>query len=434
MRMVRLFLVAFLLASCAAPQVSIAPPTSIPSPSASATPLPSAIPTPTATVTPTPTATATPTPTTSPTLTPTPTPTLLPTSTPTPVRAGPLQFGIAAHLFYTARRLPLQRASEAGFTWIRQQIHWKDLEGPPGRYAWGELPAVIDAVDAAGLRLLITIVRAPAFYSRGTYGMPDKPEHLGNFVAALVRRFPGSIHAIEIWNEQNLAHENGGRVTLEDAGRYVELLCVAYSRIKAIDPSIVVLAGAPSSTGVTDERIAVDDMVYYSAMYTYRDGTIRDCMDAQAVHPGGAANPPDTLWPINPSTARGWTDHPTFYFRHVENVRRLMVAHGLGDIPIWITEFGWATRNTTPGFEYGNQVSFEQQAEYIVGAMRLTEEQYPWVEAMFLWNLNFAILRARSGQPLHEQASFAILNADGSPRPAFLAIQQYLTGEGRGGR
>ena len=157
-------------------------------------------------------------------------------------------------------------------------------------------------------------------------------------------------------------------------------------------------------------------------------------MDAQAVHPGGAANPPDTLWPINPSTARGWTDHPTFYFRHVENVRRLMVAHGLEDIPIWITEFGWATRNTTPGFEYGNQVSFEQQAEYIVGAMRLTEDQYPWVEAMFLWNLNFAILRARSGQPLHEQASFAILNADGSPRPAFLAIQQYLTGEGQVGR
>ena len=228
MRIVRLFLVAFLLASCAAPQVSIAPPTPIPSPSASATPLPSATPTLTATVTPAPTATATPTPTLTP----------FPTSTPAPVRAGPLQFGVVAHLFYTARRLPLQRASEAGFTWIRQQIHWKDQEGPPGHYAWGELPAVIDAVNAAGFRLLITIVRAPAFYSRGTYGMPDKPEHLGNFVEALVRRFPGDIHAIEIWNEQNLAHENGGRVTLEDAGRYVELLCAAYSRIKAIDPSI----------------------------------------------------------------------------------------------------------------------------------------------------------------------------------------------------
>ncbi|GIV99403.1 hypothetical protein [Roseiflexus sp.] len=423
MHVVWLILIAALLVSCGATPIAVAPTVMTPSP-AFLSPLPTATPPPTVAATPTPL--QSPTATSPPTVAATPTPSQIPTANPTPVRAAPLQFGVAAHLFYTSRRLPLQRAREAGFAWIRQQIHWKDLEGPPGRYAWGELPAVVDAVNDAGLRLLITIVRAPAFYSRGTYGMPDDPARLGDFVNALVQQFPGKIHAIEIWNEQNLAHENGGRVTIEDAGRYVELLCSAYPRIKARDPSIVALAGAPSSTGITDARMAVDDRAYYSAMYTYREGMIRDCMDAQAVHPGGAANPPDTLWPMNPSTARGWTDHPSFYFRHVENVRRVMVAHGLQDIPIWITEFGWATRNTTPGFEYGNQVSFEQQAEYIVGAMRLTEEQYPWVEAMFLWNLNFAILRARSGQPLHEQASFAILNADGSPRPAFIAVQQYL--------
>ncbi len=427
--LLRLLPVVALFASCNAP-VAIAPAPSpvaapVPPPAATATPEPAVTPSPV----PAPTATTTPKPTITPSLTPLPTPVPPPTATPEPIRAGPLQFGVSAHLFYTSRRLPLQRASEAGFTWIRQQIHWKDLEGPPGHYAWGELPAVIEAVNAAGFKLLISIVRAPPFYSRGTYGMPDDPARLGDFVAALVQRFPGQIHAIEIWNEQNLAHENGGRVTLDDAGRYVELLRAAYPRIKAIDPSIIVLAGAPSSTGITSARVAVDDMAYYAAMYDYQEGIICDVMDAQAVHPGGAANPPDTLWPINPGSARGWTDHPTFYFRHVENVRRLMLRHGVGDRPIWITEFGWATRNTTPGFEYGNQVSFEQQAEYIVGAMKRANEHYPWVEAMFLWNLNFAILRSRNGQPLHEQASFAILNADGSPRPAFIAIQQYLASQ-----
>ena len=54
--------------------------------------------------------------------------------------------------------------------------------------------------------------------------------------------------------------------------------------------------------------------------------------------------------------------------------------------------------------------------------MRRTEEQYPWVGAMFLWNLNYATIRGGG----HEQASFGILNANGSPRPAFLAIQKYL--------
>jgi hypothetical protein len=45
---------------------------------------------------------------------------------------------------------------------------------------------------------------------------------------------------------------------------------------------------------------------------------------------------------------------------------------------------------------------------------------------MILWNLNFGPLKARDGQPLHEQASFGILNGDYSPRPSYLAIQRYL--------
>jgi hypothetical protein len=371
-----------------------------------------------------PTATSLPTTTPSPTVTPAP---LGPGGLPYPLKTATLQFGVAAHLFYVNRALPLRRTQEAGFGWLRQQIHWSDHEGPPGRYAWGELDAVVSAVHAAGLNLLLSVVSAPRFYTaNGGHGMPKDPKKLGNFVAALTKHYLGKVQAIEIWNEQNLAVENGGRVAVSDAGHYVELLKVAYTRIKAVDPSVYVIAGPPSSTGITKASVAIDDITYYKAMYDYQGGIIRDYLDAQAVHPGGSANPPDTLWPDNPSQAKGWTDHPTFYFRHVEDVRSLMVEHGLGDHQIWITEFGWATRNTSHGFEFGNQVSFEQQAEYTVGAMRRAKEQYPWVGAMFLWNLNFAILRARSGQPRHEQASFGILNADGSPRPVFLAIQRYL--------
>jgi hypothetical protein len=406
----------------------------MPTVAATAAPPPSATPTLAPSATPSPTVVPTAAPSPTPTETPTPTPQPLgPGGLPYPLKTGALEYGVAAHLFYTSRTLPLQRASEAGFGWIRQQIHWKDLEGPPGRYAWGELDAIVAAVHRANLKLLLSVVRAPRFYTRGGNGMPRDPKTLGNFVAALTKHYQGRVQAIEIWNEQNLAVENGGRVSVDDAGHYVELLKEAYTRIKMVDPSVYVIAGPPSSTGVTDARIAIDDMTYYEAMYSYQNGMIRDYFDAQAVHPGGAANPPDTLWPDNPSDARGWTDHPTFYFRHVEDVRALMEHYDLADHQIWITEFGWATPNMTPGFEFGNQVSLDQQAEYIVGAMRRTKEQYPWAGAMFLWNLNFAILRARSGQPRHEQASFGILSANGGPRPAFLAIQQDLA-EQRGGQ
>ncbi len=125
----------------------------------------------------------------------------------------------------------------------RQQIHWSDQEGPPGRYAWGELDEVVDAVDRAGLKLLISVVQSPrASMPISGHGMPRDPAKLGNFVAALAKHYQGRVDAIEIWNEQNLAVENGGRVSIDDAGHYVELLKVAYTSIKEVDPSIYVIA------------------------------------------------------------------------------------------------------------------------------------------------------------------------------------------------
>jgi hypothetical protein len=379
-------------------------------------------------------ANATPTPTLQPFPTPLPTPpapTMQPVGPgglPFPLRSGRLEVGAHAHLFWTNRDTPLIRARDAGLGWIRQQIHWKDQEGPPGYYAWGEeLDSIVSYVDAYDLKLMISIVRSPSFYGKnGGDGLPNDPQALGNFVAALAQRYKGRIHAIQIWNEQNLAHENGGYVSVEDAGHYVEVLKAAYTRIKEVDPTILVITGAPASTAVNSPGIAISDVRYYSAMLSYQGGAIRNYMDALGVHPGGSANPPETLWPELPSTAQGWTDHPTFYFRNIENIHALMLEYGVDRTPVWITEFGWATANSTPGFEFGNQVSFQQQADYIVGAMRLVEERYPWVDAMFIWNLNFAPLRAQSGDPYHEQASFGILNADYSPRPAYWAVQQYI--------
>lgn len=359
-----------------------------------------------------------------------------PTSTSNPLapqsqflRTSALQFGVVAHLYYTDRSRVLMLTNIAGFDWVRQQVHWKDIEAAPGVYYWDEFDHIVADVAASNIQLLVNIVQSPPFYAPGNGGKPYDPVVMGNFVAAMVERYGNRIAAIEIWNEPNLAVENGGRVTPEDPGRYVELLAECYRRIKAINPNIYVLAAAPASTGVFDPNRAVPDIDYLRAMYTYKDGMIRNYFDAQAVHPGGAANAPDWLYPDVLGNRPGWNDHPTHYFRHVENVRALMIAHGLGDRQIWITEYGWATPNNTPGFEFGNLLTFEDQADYIVCAITRAYEQYrdeqgrPWVGAMFLWNMNFAVLWGAQGNPQHEQASFSILNPDWSPRPAFLALQ-----------
>jgi hypothetical protein len=393
-----------------------------------------------------PVATTAPTAVPEPTAIPEPTATPEPTAEPTPEPGKPLtskymQFGVVNHLFYTDRERVLALTEISGLDWVRQQIVWKDIEGPePGQYMWSsELDGIINDVSAHNIKLLISIVQAPAFYN-ASHGMPEDPVAMGNFVEALMLRYGKKISAVEIWNEQNLAHENGGRIVPEDAGRYVELLVECYKRIKAIEPSTIVVSGAPSSSGVTDPALAVADETYFREMYRYKDGLIKEHFDVQAVHPGGSANPPETMWPDNPSKAEGWTDHPTFYFRHIENVRKFMVEEGVGDHQIWITEYGWATENETPGYEFGNQVSLEQQGEYILGAMKWAYANYrnpdgsPWLGNMFLWNMNFAVLWGAQNQPLHEQASFGILNPDWSPRPGFVAVQGFMNAIKQEGR
>jgi polysaccharide biosynthesis protein PslG len=347
---------------------------------------------------------------------------------PYPLSLNKLNFGVVGHLYYTDRRTALSKAREAGFRWFRQQIHWRDIEDRSGAYLWGDLDAIVADVNAAGMLLMINVTRSPSWHTaNGADGLPQDPASLARFTGALAERYRGRVHAILIWNEQNLAYENGGSIGPDDPGRFVEIMAASYNAIKAADPSIIVVAGAPASTATNSPGIAMDTLSYLRAMYSYRDGMLRDYFDVQALHPGGSANPPETLYPERPSSAQGWTDDPSFYFRHVENQRRVMEEMGMGAQQVWITEYGWATANNTPGYEFGHQISFETQRDYIVGAIWYTFDNYPWVSNLFLWNLNFTVLQREAGRdPGHEQGSFSIVNADWSPRPAFWGIQQAI--------
>lgn len=356
-----------------------------------------------------------------------------PTAAP-PANPDYLEFGVVGHLFYTDRDRVLQLTQNAGFDWVRQQVVWRDIEDPAQNiFGWEELDRLVDTVNAYGRKLLVNVVQSPTPYN-ATNGLPDDPKTLGRFVELMAQRYGDKITAYEIWNEPNLAHETGGQIAPADVGRYVELLKEAYTRIKAVSPNAIVLAAASSSSGVTNPAVALADEEFYRAMYTYNNGEVRNYFDVQAVHPGGAANPPDTLWPENPSFIEGcspapdkcWNDDETHYFRHLENVRSWMEQYGMGDKEMWITEYGWATPNSTPGYEFGNFVSPEQQAEYITAAIRRTYEQYPFVGNMFLWNMNFAVLWGERGDPLHEQASFGLLNPDWSPRLSYLSVQSLI--------
>ena len=338
--------------------------------------------------------------------------------------SGPhLGYGFGVDLYYLADKdRPLRLVKEAGFDWVRQQVPWADIQDQNTRqFLWGDLDNIVNAAQNNNVKLILSLVKAPAWAARnGQGGMPADKFDFASFVSNLARRYKGRVAAYEIWNEQNLQRETGAPVNV---GQYFELLQVGYSSVKWVDPNAVVIYGGETPTGVNDPNLGIDDLIYLQQFYQFAGGAGKRYFDVLGVHPGSNLNPPDTLWPSNPgpgcAMGNQWCDHPSFYFRRVEGLRQVMEANGDGGKQIWLTEFGWTTRNAAPGYEYGQYVSDQQQADYLVRAFQKSKTDYPWMGVMAVWNLNLAT----KNPPTDEKSPWGVLNADYSPRPSYTALK-----------
>ena len=290
-----------------------------------------------------------------------------------------------------------------GFNWVKIQVPWKTFEGSPGQRGFAD--DMVNELSGAGINVLASIVKAPDWArpsntDRSVEGPPADPQTYADYVGAFAAHNKGKVKAIEVWNEQNLWYEWGHEPL--NAGRYVDLLCRAYRAIKAADPGMIVLAGAPTPTGVNDGSTAIDDVAYLQQMYA---AGAKNCFDGIGAHPSGYNNPPDAKFGYNNPAEPSFKNHPSFFFRDtMERYRAVMVANGDAGKRVWPTEFGWAsTGSPHPGYEYATQNTEAEQADYIVRAYQMAKS-WGWVGPMFLWNLDYNVT-----QPSTELAAFGIM-------------------------
>ena len=226
-------------------------------------------------------------------------------------------------------------------------------------------------------------------------------EAWGDHVEELAEAGRGRIDSYEVCNEPNLSWLWEGKPP--DPARYVQMLCVAYERIKAVDPEAMVVSGGLAPTGriqgtcegessgeVWDGNNcqAMDERTYLAEMLEHGAGP---CMDAFGYHPCGFAYPPET----DPDEVENG-----FAFRAAEVMHRILEEHGV-HIPVWATEFNWVRDPSEDGRSYCHgepgyeglfgwmDVSEEQQADYLVRAFRYADENWPWMQGMFVWNLDW---------------------------------------------
>jgi hypothetical protein len=319
------------------------------------------------------------------------------------------------------RARSLELAYDAGFRFIRQEFQWEDIEIhgkgdfvdkrniSDGVDAWEKYDHIVDQAEQSGIQVIARLSNPPSWSREqpdeiaGTLAPPDNFQDFADFAAAVAERYSGRIHYYQIWNEPNGNDEWGLQDVNPEA--YSELLCLAYRRIKEVDPSAQILAGALTPTLAMDGR-NMNDLIYLQRMYNAGAGECFDIMSAQGYG----------LW----SGAADQRLRPTVInFPHHLFLRDLMVKNNDGQKPIWISEMGWNVVPEEIEARFG-RVTEEQQARYTIEAYDRIRREWPWVGVASYWYLK----RPSDLEKDQSWYYFRLLEPDFTPLPVYDALVQ----------
>ena len=271
-----------------------------------------------------------------------------------------------------------------GMSWVKYQLKWRTDSKPE------ELVGRIQHAKALGFNVMVSVTGDP-------YPESIDFDAFTQFMAGVAALNPPP-DAIEVWNEMNIDFEwPAGQI---DPAQYVnQMLAPSYEAIKAINPRIVVISGAPAPTGF-------DDSVHAWSVNRYVDGMAaagaQHYMDCIGVHYNeGATSPFDTTG--HPAGGYfGWYYQPSLdmYFYAFDGIRPLCITElgilsgeGYEALP---SRFSWA-QNTTA----------EQQGRWLVEAISLAE-QSGYVKILILFNVDIF------HWGVDPQAGFAIIRPGGA--------------------
>ncbi len=370
------------------------------------TPIPTAIPTSTP-IPPTPFPTATPT-QVWPTRTPTPWPTKTPwptaaaTSPPAPppvppaAGGGGFEAGGQTHSFGAPGIM-----SDTGMNWVKFQHKWG-----PGDTAQSVASRVADA-KAQGFKVLLSMP--------GSNTYPSEIDFAGyvNFLRGVASLSPAP-DAIEIWNEMNIDFEwPAGEISPSD---YVnKMLKPGYQAIKAANPSIMVISGAPAPTGFDNGTNAWADDRYMAGVAAAGGASFMDCIGVH--YNAGATSPNDTSG--HPADSGG--RHYSWYYQATVNMYYNTFG---GSRRVCLTEIGFLSTEdfgqTPPNFRWAENTSVGEHAQWLGEAVTLAKNSGR-VRMFIVFNVDFTYFDP-NGDP---QAGYAMIRPNGQC-PACDTIKRAL--------
>lgn len=296
--------------------------------------------------------------------------------------------------------LPIGAMQSAGMTWIKRQHKW--TPGNTGQ----DVAGLVAEGKAAGFKVLLSI---PGQLNPSSIDFNAYVNFLGQ-VAAL----PTPPDAIEVWNEMNISREwPAGQISPQ---AYVSnMLAPAYQAIKAANPNIMVISGAPAPTGFYGGGCGgngCDDAPYVAGMMAAGAGNYSDCV---GVHYNEGIMPPAAT----SGDPRGNGGHYTRYFQGMINA-----YVNAGARQLCFTEIGylsgeeWGTLPSGFLWRAPYNLTVAEQAQYLAEAVSLAANSGR-VRLMIIFNVDFTTW---GDDP---QAGYAMIRPDGSC-PACVTVGRVM--------
>ncbi len=313
--------------------------------------------------------------------------------------------------------------SAAGFHWLRQEFPWYDIEihakddfedrrFEPYRSAWDKYDHIVSLAEEHNMELIVRLSSPPAWSrtagnTRGAFAPPDSYADFADYAAAVASRYAGRVSHFQVWNEPNIFPEWGEQDV--DPVAYTQLLCSAYSAIKAANPQAVVLAGALAPTADLTGR-DLNDFIFIERMYAAGAG---ECFDIMSVQGYG-------LW-SGPTDKR--MRSVVINFARNQFIRDMMVQNGDANKAIWISEMNWNAVPPESGLPpvYG-QVSLELQARWAPLAYERAQQDWPWIGVVNFWFFK----RATDTEQNQSWYYFRMAEPDFTLLPVYDSIKAYV--------
>lgn len=285
---------------------------------------------------------------------------------------------------------------DAGMSWVKIQH----------RYRLGE-PALVteNAIRTGhdrGFKVLLSIVGEPGELAANP---EEYYREYASFVGSVAELAPNgrSVEGIEVWNEQNIDREWPGN--LISGSNYTNMLRQAYTNIKAKNPNVLVISGAPAPTGFFGGGCGssgCDDNVFIRDMANAGASQFMDCV---GIHYNEGIVPPTQ----NSGDPRGDSTHYSRYYNGMVS----LYTNTFPGKPLCFTEIGYLSPEgygqLPGGFSWAQNTTAEQQAQWLADAARLARSSGR-VRLFIVWNVDATTFGA------DPQGGFAIVRPDGTCR------------------